>query len=98
MSATLVGWNGSSKQKVAILSDLSCTASGEFGTEFIPALNSYEIREEVTYEPTPNHILQLKTMAECQNHVSIGMSVVPGLKHVFQLYKATRHLSYPTWS
>ena len=66
--------------------------------EYVPALNSDEIREEVTYEPTPKHILQLKTMAECQNHVSFGMSVVPGLKHVFQLYKATRHLSYHTWS
>jgi hypothetical protein len=34
--------------------------------EYVPALNSDEIREEVTYEPTPKHILQLKTMAELQ--------------------------------
>jgi hypothetical protein len=35
MSVTIVAWNGSSKQIVAILSDLICTTSGEFGTEFI---------------------------------------------------------------
>ena len=33
--------------------------------EYVPALNSDEIREEVTYEPTPKHTLQLKIMAEC---------------------------------
>jgi hypothetical protein len=35
MSVTIVAWNGSSKQIVAILGDLICTTSGEFGTEFI---------------------------------------------------------------
>jgi hypothetical protein len=34
--------------------------------EYVPALNSDENREEVTYEPTPKHTLPLKTMAECQ--------------------------------
>jgi len=32
--------------------------------EYIPASNTNEI--EATYEPTPKHILQLKSMAECQ--------------------------------
>jgi hypothetical protein len=34
--------------------------------EYVPALKTDETREEVIYEPTPKHILQLKTMAECQ--------------------------------
>ena len=34
--------------------------------EYVPALKADETREEVIYEPTPKHILQLKTMAECQ--------------------------------
>jgi hypothetical protein len=34
--------------------------------EYVPALKADETREEMTYEPTPKHILQLKTMADCQ--------------------------------
>jgi hypothetical protein len=34
--------------------------------EYVPALKPDETREEVIYEPTPKHILQLKTMTECQ--------------------------------
>jgi hypothetical protein len=29
--------------------------------EYVPALKADETREEMTYEPTPKHILQLKT-------------------------------------
>jgi UV DNA damage repair endonuclease len=34
--------------------------------EYVPALKADETRVEVIYEPTPKHILHLKTMAECQ--------------------------------
>jgi hypothetical protein len=34
--------------------------------EYVPALKADETREKVIYEPTPKHILQLKTMVECQ--------------------------------
>jgi hypothetical protein len=30
--------------------------------EYVPALKADETREEVIYEPTPKHILQLKTI------------------------------------
>ena len=42
--------------------------------EYVLVLNSEEIAGESTYEPTPKHILQLKTMAECQrSHIILNI-------------------------
>ena len=61
-------------------------------------INSDEITGETNYEPTPKHILQLKTMAECQKSriiLNVGGSRVETCVPTLQSDPSS---NYPTWS